>query len=195
MFGMPILFGPVHFAFREMVIDPVCSLVFEAESEEDGIMARPPRPSAEPLFSGPTILWSVLQGALVLGVTATIFAVAPGYGLEADQVRGMTFAALVFGIVALILVDRSRWSSIIKAILRPNRALAVVLPLVGSLLGVTLFWQPARDLFGFAPRDPVVLAVPSAAGVAVLVVLEAFKPLWQWAQRGEPDENAKTAAA
>ena len=48
LFGMPILFGPVHIAFLEMVIDPVCSLVFEAEAEEDGVMARPPRPSAGP---------------------------------------------------------------------------------------------------------------------------------------------------
>ena len=50
---MPILFGPVHIAFLEMVIDPVCSLVFEAETEEDGVMRRPPRPPAEPLFSAP----------------------------------------------------------------------------------------------------------------------------------------------
>ena len=81
LFGMPILFGPMHIAFLEMVIDPVCSLVFEAETEEDGVMDRPPRPPAEPLFSGPTILWSLVQGALVLAVTATIFALAPGYGL------------------------------------------------------------------------------------------------------------------
>ena len=30
--GLPVLFGPVHIAFLEMIIDPVCSLVFEAES-------------------------------------------------------------------------------------------------------------------------------------------------------------------
>ena len=30
--GLPILFGPMHIAFLEMVIDPVCSLVFEAET-------------------------------------------------------------------------------------------------------------------------------------------------------------------
>ena len=46
LFGMPILFGPMHIAFLEMVIDPVCSLVFEAETEEKGIMDRPPRPPA-----------------------------------------------------------------------------------------------------------------------------------------------------
>jgi P-type Ca2+ transporter type 2C len=194
LFGMPILFGPVHIAFLEMVIDPVCSLVFEAETEEEGIMARPPRPPEEPLFSGPTILWSLLQGTLVLAVTATIFALAPGYGLTVDQVRGMTFAALVFGIVALILVDRSRSSSILTAFLRPNRALAIVLPIVGSLLAVTLFWQPARDLFGFGALSPAFLLVPPLSGFAVLVLLEAFKPVWRWAQ-GRTAARPSTPAA
>jgi Ca2+-transporting ATPase len=64
--------------------------------------------------------------------------------------------------------------------LRPNRALAVVLPIVGSLLAVTLFWQPARNLFGFGALDPVVLLVPPLAGLAVLVLLEAVKPVWRW---------------
>ncbi|MEF2554474.1 cation-translocating P-type ATPase [Aurantimonas sp. A2-1-M11] len=194
LFGMPILFGPVHIAFLEMVIDPVCSLVFEAETEEDGIMSRPPRPPEEPLFSGPTVLWSLLQGVLVLGVTATIFALAPGYGLSSDQVRGMTFAALVISIVALILVDRSMSSSILTAISRPNPALAVVLPIVGSLLAVTLFWQPALDLFGFAALEPVFLAVPPLAGLAVLMALELLKPLWRRAQRGAAVATPVTAA-
>jgi len=190
LFGMPILFGPMHIAFLEMVIDPVCSLVFEAETEEDGVMDRPPRPPAEPLFSVPTILWSVVQGAMVLGVTATIFMLAPGYGLDADQVRGLTFASLVLGIVALIFVDRSLSSSLITAIRRPNRALAVVLPIVAVLLAVTLFWQPARDLFGFGALDPVFLGVPPLAGLAVLLVLEMIKPIWRKSVRTDADSRA-----
>ena len=126
LFGMPILFGPIHIALLEIVIDPVCSMVFEVETEEDGIMSRPPRKPEELLFSGPTILWSNIQGVLVLAVTATIFALAPGYGLTTDQIRGMTFASLVLAIVALILVDRSRSSSILTAVMRPNRALGGV---------------------------------------------------------------------
>lgn len=186
LFGLPILFGPMHIAFLEMVIDPVCSLVFEAETEEKGIMARPPRPPAEPLFSGPTIVWSLVQGLLVLAVTATILVLAPNYGLTTDQGRGMTFAALVFAIVALILVDRSQSTSILTAIIRPNRALAMVLPIVVGLLTVTLFWPTARELFGFAALDPMHLAVPPLAGLTVLVVLELLKPLWRWAvQRGK----------
>ena len=194
LFGMPILFGPMHIAFLEMVIDPVCSMVFEVETEEDGIMSRPPRKPEELLFSGPTILWSIIQGVLVLAVTATIFALAPGYGLTTDQIRGMTFASLVLAIVALILVDRSRSSSILTAVMRPNRALAVVLPVVGVLLTVMLLWQPARDIFRFAELDPAHLAVPPLAGLIVLLLLEALKPIWRWSLRRRSEIPAPQAA-
>ncbi|MBK8272976.1 MAG: hypothetical protein IPK89_08385 [Sphingomonadales bacterium] len=44
------MLGPVHIAFLEMVIDPVCSLVFEAETEEANIMSRPPRSPRQRFF-------------------------------------------------------------------------------------------------------------------------------------------------
>ena len=66
LLGRPIIFGPMHIAFLEMVIDPVCSLVFEDETEEDDITRRRPRLPDEPLFSWQLIAWSILQGALAL---------------------------------------------------------------------------------------------------------------------------------
>ena len=63
LFGLPILFGPMHIAFLEMVIDPVCALVFEAEPEEDDVMRRPPRAPHEPLFSASLIGWSSAAGS------------------------------------------------------------------------------------------------------------------------------------
>lgn len=83
-----------------------------------------------------------------------------------------TLAALLCAIVALILVERSRSSSILTAINRPNRALAVVLPIVPAVPGVTMFWQPARALVGFAAPDSAFLVVPPLAGLVVLVMLE-----------------------
>jgi P-type Ca2+ transporter type 2C len=59
-FGLPIIFGPIHVAFLEMIIDPVCSLVFEAEAEEENVMRRPPRAPGQALFSGSLIAWSLL---------------------------------------------------------------------------------------------------------------------------------------
>ena len=195
-FGMPLLLSPVHIAFLQLVIDPVCSLVFEAETEEDGVMNRPPRPVAEPLFSSPTIIWSLLQGALVLGVVTTILFLAPGYGFDVDQVRALTFHSLVLCVVALIFVDRSTSSSIITAITRPNRALAYVLPVVAVLLAVTVFWAPARALFRFGALQPQWLVVPLGAGLTVLVGLELLKPLWRAAsERGGMPPTLAPAAA
>ncbi|EEW25405.1 cation-translocating P-type ATPase [Rhodobacter ferrooxidans] len=184
--GLPILFGPVHIAFLEMIIDPVCSLVFEAEGEEAGVMRRPPRPADQPLFSGQTVLWSLLQGLTVFAAVAAIFWFAPGFGLAADQVRGLTFAALVLGIVALILVNRSASASLVAALIRPNRALFVVLPLVAAMLAVVLLWQPARALLGFGALEPRWLLVPPLAGLGVLLLLEAAKPLLRRAVRRLP---------
>lgn len=140
-------------------------------------MDRPPRAPSEPLFSTSTVVWSLVQGAVVFAVTATIYVLAPLRGLSTDQARGLTFAALIFAIVALILVDRSRSSSLIVALSRPNRALAVALPIVGTLLGLTLFWSPARDLSGFGTLPVDLLWAPPVAGLVVLLLLEAAKPV------------------
>ena len=76
VFGLPIIFSPIHIAFLEMVIDPVCSLVFEAETDEEDVMRRKPRAPDEPLFSWPLVGWSVLQGGLAFGLVGTIFVIA-----------------------------------------------------------------------------------------------------------------------
>ena len=177
LFGMPILLGPVHIAFLEMVIDPVCALVFEAETAEDDLMRRPPRDPAEPLFSRAMVVWSVLQGVFAFALVATIFVVAFKRGMPDDEVRALAFFSLVTAIVALILVNRSAGASLLQAIRRPNRALAIVLPFVGLMLGATLAIPALRDLFGFGPLHIDDLLLAAGAGVFVLVVLEIAKPL------------------
>ncbi len=179
IFGLPILFGPMHIAFLEMVIDPVCSLVFEAETEERNVMRRPPRNPAEPLFSGAMIAWSLLQGAFVFALVAAIFVVALERGMPEDEVRALTFFSLVASIVALIFVNRSTSASLIIAIRRPNSTLAFVLSIVAATLALTLLWPLARGLFRFGPLNVGDLALSLGAGTTVLVVLELLKPLWR----------------
>ncbi len=81
MFGMPLALMPVHILFLELIIDPACSVVFEMEEEEKGIMERPPRPASEPLFGKRMILTALVQGLGVLALVATIYALALGAGL------------------------------------------------------------------------------------------------------------------
>ena len=179
VFGMPILFGPMHIAFLEMIIDPVCSLVFEAETEEDDLMRRRPRDPDEPLFSWGMIGWGVFQGALAFALVTAIYVIALRRGMPADEVRALAFFSLVISFVALIFVNRSSGASLFKAFLRPNRALAVALPAVAAMLAATLLWPTARDLFRFGLLHADDLALTVGAGLMVLVTLELIKFLWR----------------
>jgi Ca2+-transporting ATPase len=179
LFGLPILFGPVHIAFLEMVIDPVCSLVFEAETEEDDVMRRPPRRPDESLFSGRLIGWGLLQGAFAFVLVAIIFVVAFRRGMPEEEVRALAFFSLVLTIVSLIFVNRSFSTSLVTALRRPNPTLALILLAVMTMLSVTLLWPFARALFRFGPLHLDDLALTLGVGVLVLVFLELLKPLWR----------------
>jgi Ca2+-transporting ATPase len=176
--GLPILLGPMHIAFLEMVIDPVCSLVFEAETEEDDVMRRPPRAPNEPLFSGALIGWSLLQGAFAFALVAVIFVVAFKRGMPEAEVRALAFFSLVLTIVSLIFVNRSFSTSLVTALRRPNRTLALVLVAVATMLSLTLLWPFASGLFRFGPLHIDDLALTLGAGALVLTFLEILKPLW-----------------
>jgi P-type Ca2+ transporter type 2C len=183
VFGLLILFGPMHIAFLEMVIDPVCSLVFEAETEEDDVMARAPRATEEPLFSRHMIIWSLMQGVVAFALVAAIFVVALRQGMPVNEVRALTFFALVMSIIGLIFVNRSFSASIVSALRRSNSALRWVLFGVTTMLGLTLLWPFASALFRFGPLHLDDLAITFGAGVLVLVSLDLIKPrLHHWLQ-------------
>jgi Ca2+-transporting ATPase len=179
LFGLPILFGPIHIAFLEMVIDPVCSLVFEAETEEDDIMKRPPRDPEGPLFSRSLIAWSLVQGTLAFMLVAGIFLLGLRWRMPEDEIRALTFFSLVLSIVGLIFVNRTFSESLLIALFRPNRSLAVVVVSVVVALGGILLWPVAMGLFQFGPLHLDDLTVTLAAGVAVLICLEFLKYFWR----------------
>lgn len=185
IFGLPIILGPMHIAFLEMVIDPVCSLVFEAETEEPNVMRRPPRGPDEPLFSRALIVWSLVQGAFALGLVALIFVIAWQRGAPEAEVRALTFFSLAFAIVGLIFVNRSFSSSLRTAVARPNATLGWVLLAVVGGLGATLSWPFARELFRFGPLHLHDILLAVTAGGRVLVILELLKSLWRKSSGGQ----------
>ncbi|HNW45409.1 MAG TPA: HAD-IC family P-type ATPase, partial [Elusimicrobiales bacterium] len=105
--GLPIVLLPGHIAFLELIIDPACSVVFEADHEESNIMNRPPRRLGEPLFSRRMVFLSLLQGLSVLAVVFGIFLFALSLGKGEDEAIGMPLVTLVFSNVVLILTNLS----------------------------------------------------------------------------------------
>ena len=162
-----------------MVIDPVCSIVFEAEGEETDTMRRPPRPPSAPLFTAGFVVWSLMQGALVLALVAGLFVIALQQNLPEPDARALAFAALVAANLGLVLVNRSLGASVFAAFTRPNAALWwVVMATAAILTGVILF-PPARELFHFGPLHGDDITVALASGLIALLLLELAKRLVQ----------------
>ncbi len=182
-FGMPPVFGPIHIAFLEMVIDPVCSLVFEAEEEEPEVMRRPPRDPEAPLFSASLLAWGVVQGVCALAIVSAIYFAAWARGMPADELRALTFFALVLSIVALIFVNRAYGASLRAALFRPNGALVFVLLAVAGTLVASLAVPAVRALFGFGPLHADDLAVTLGAAALLLALMEGLKLARGAAQR------------
>ncbi len=176
-FGLPILFGPIHIALLEMVIDPVCALVFEAERDEDDIMQRRPRNPSEALFSLPMIVWSVFQGALAFAMLATVFLVENWSGMPETELRALTFFALIAEIVALILVNRSFSASLGQALVRHNAALRYVAVAISGVTALILFLPQAQLLLKFGSIAWSDMALAVGLGIVLLVLLESCKPL------------------
>ena len=178
LLGLPLMLTPIHIAFLEMVIDPACSVVFEAEDEEDDVMRRPPRDPASPLLVPRRILWAVLQGVIVLAILAGLFISAARMGVPEPDLRALVFTSLVLMNMGLILVNRSFSSSLVRAFLQPNRSLRILLGGVTILLAMAVFWPPARSLFHFGRPHWDDLAVCVVAGFFSLLILEALKSRW-----------------
>jgi magnesium-transporting ATPase (P-type) len=105
----PLVFLPVHIVFMELIIDPACSFVFEAEPAESNVMKRPPRNPKGGLFNRRMIGLSLLQGFSVLAILVAVYAIALLRGNGEDDARALTFTTLIVANLGLILVNRS-WS-------------------------------------------------------------------------------------
>jgi Ca2+-transporting ATPase len=160
------------------VIDPACSVVFEAEVEEADVMQRPPRDPASPLLLPRRILWALLQGVIALAILAATLIGASRMGMPEGDLRALVFTSLVLINMGLILINRSLSASLVRAFLRPNRSLWLLLGGVSVLLGLALYWPPASRLFHFGRLHWDDLGVCAIAGAASLLVLEMIKARW-----------------
>lgn len=183
LFGFPLLLTPIHIAFLEMVIDPACSIVFEAEPDEADLMTRPPRGPDSQIVPTRMVAWSVLQGALSLGALIGVFASGLVRQMPEADLRALVFISLVLINASLILANRSFSGSLLSALTRRNVSLWVLLGGVAGVLCIILTWPPAMELFRFGPLHLDDLSVSVLAGGGILMLLELVKPYWRAAFR------------
>jgi len=177
LFGvdMPLVLMPVHIAFLELIIDPACSVVFEAEAEEADIMDRPPRGIDEPMFSRRMISVSVFQGLFVFAAVLGVYLWSVFTGHVASDVRMLAFTTLVFGNLSLIFVNRSWTHTIVGGLMTKNSALWWISGATVGMLALLLSFPATRDLFQFTAMHPVDILVSFGAGLMSVVWFEFYK--------------------
>ncbi len=175
MMGWPIVLMPVHILFLELIINPVCSIVFEAEPEEAKVMKRPPRSPHARLFDREVLTSGFMQGSVLLVVVLAIFSFALNRGLGANEARALTFAALVLTSIGLIFTNRCRSRSAFSTLQSPNAALWWIT--AGAIIGLSLilFIPALSELFSFGKLQPTEIVFCLFAGFGTFWLFEAFK--------------------
>jgi Ca2+-transporting ATPase len=168
----PLLF-PAHVVFLELIIDPTCSVVFEMEPAEEGVMRRAPRARHEHLFEWRRILFSAAHGITVLlGALAMLWWQADA---SLELRRTLVFVVLVAGNLTIVVASRSTDRPFWTSFRRRNRALWAMAIGVPAVLAVVLFVGPVRELFAFDVATWPQLGVALLAAVVPVLLLDVGK--------------------
>lgn len=166
----PALLLPVHIVLLQLLIDPTCAVVLEAEPEAPGLMQRPPRPVTDSPFSAAALGYAVLQG---LGIAAVLLlgnAWLMAQAWDTAPSRAVIFCTLTLNVMLLILANRNVTRPALLSAMAATpwlwRITAAMFVLLAAVMGLP--WL--RDLMG--------LAVPEATGLAVGGVLLGLSVLW-----------------
>jgi len=173
--GGPLFLLPVHVVFLEFVIDPACTLVYEAERTEAGAMERPPRDPREPLFNLPMLATSFALGATMLAAVFAAYWWAREGGRSDTEARAVAFAAIVFSNLALLFATRSRNRTVLATLREPNRPLWWITLGALAALAAAIYVPAAAAIFKFSPLGAAELMVAAAAGVAGVAWVELLK--------------------
>jgi Ca2+-transporting ATPase len=175
LFRWPLALLPVHIVFLELIIDPACSVVFEAESEEVDVMRRPPRDSRERLFGVRTLGLSLAQGVAVLATVALVFAIALAGGYGEREARALAFTTLIVANIGLILANRSWSQTMFSRLGSSNRALWWVAGGAAVFLGAALYVPALRSVFRFSRLSAADILLCLFAGAVSIVWFELLK--------------------
>ncbi len=178
LFGWPLILTPMLIALLELIIDPACSVVLEAEREESDVMLRAPRRPDSALLSWPLITWSLVQGGSAFALVAVIFVAAINAGMPESDVRTLSFLALVGANIALIFVNRTFSSSLATALGRPNPMLWWGLGIAVFVLTIVVAVPAVRAFFRLGTLTVQQYAVVFVSAILLLVVLEFAKRAW-----------------
>jgi Ca2+-transporting ATPase len=175
LFGWPMLLMPVHILFLQLIIDPACSVVFEAEPLEARAMTEGPRSPAMRLFDATVLARGFWQGIGLLAILLAVFGLTRDATGSDNTARAMAFTVLVLSNLGLIHVNRSWIPTPLRGPQVPNHSFAWISLFTLLLLSSVLTIPLINQLFAFELPSLHLLLGGLAAVVLGLVWFEGVK--------------------
>ncbi len=173
--NLPLILWPVHIVFLELIIDPACSIIFEAEKAEPNVMGRPPQNYDEPFFGIKKILLSCTQGIGILIIAFAVYLYGLKTGYCEKEVRALTFTTLIAANIAVILSNRSWSRNIFHILATPNGTVKWVAGGAAFFLILILNIPFLLNLFLFERISITEALLCILAGFSSIVWFEIYK--------------------
>lgn len=162
IFNLPLVLLPAHIAFLHLIIEPTCSIVFEAEPADKNVMKKPPRLPNEPLFARKLLLQSLIEGTSVMIALVLVYLISLKRGGEEFDTRTLVFTTLIVSNVMLVFI-------------RSKNKIATWIALGSFLMLACVLYIPSlRTLFHFSYLHFLDLLICSAVGIISVMILKIF---------------------
>lgn len=174
---LPIFLMPIHIVFLELIIDPICSVAFELEQEEKGIMTRLPRAKNMSFFGIRKISLSLLKGLVLFLAVCLMYFYCLIQGLSNSETRAVSFLTLILGNLFLILTSLSD-SRIFFAVFKERNFAVWLILIVSITLSAIIYSQPdMKKLFHFDVPNLNHFFSAFITGFSALIIFEFIKLL------------------
>jgi len=173
--NLPLLLWPVHIVFLELIIDPACSIIFEAEQEEKNVMSRPPKDINEPFFGAKKIWLSCSQGIGILVVVFAVYFFGLRMNFSEQEVRALAFTTLIAANIAVILSNRSWTRNIFQILRTSNKTVKYVVGGAAFFLILVLNVPFLLNLFQFEKISLNEALACVALGFSSIIWFELYK--------------------
>lgn len=104
---LPGLLFPIHVVLLELIIDPTCSIIFERQAIEPGIMDKKPRSPKEPLITYRLLTKAVLQGLAIFGAAFGSYIYTLNNHWSVEAARTFSLTVLIIANLFLVYVNQS----------------------------------------------------------------------------------------
>ncbi len=167
--GLPLLLLPVHLILLEVIVHPTASLVFEADEGREDLMRRPPR-RQHSLITREDVIRAVVAGFVLTAAVLGLYAVQIGRGFDSAEARSAALVALIFGQMALVLVERAHPDPISRQVFQSKTLLIVVAAVLITLV-IGVYLPAAASVLKLVPL--------SFEGFLVAAIIGLVATLWR----------------